>query len=341
LLDIGTEFGVEVGNSGDTLVQVFDGIVVADLKKDKAPAQSQRLTAGQTVQIDGDIEPRPQVSTSERFIRRFPFTAEKEWHWLAPYNEPRYDQVHIVPAPERVTIDGDLSDWDRSGQFSAACAEPYAKTYNVQCCLMYDRKFLYVGAHVGDPSPMCSMIDPEIDPRVGWKGGGVQVRLSTDRKFRWPQAGQWPKLGLIDDNYKPHPQDRSDHLVHLTMWYWKRKGQACLYLEYGMDIHGGRVNPPGYRGAFRRDRDGLGYTVEYAIPWDQLSAGNDPPLAGDELGACWEVHWSDEEGRLWRGKLVDVLNPGEKGLTYFRAATWGKAIYHRTGHLPKGAVAPR
>src|SRR5262249_19057464 len=133
----------------------------------------------------------------------------------------------------------------------------------------------------------------------------------------------------------------SEHLVHLTMWYCKPKEQACLFLEYGMDIHGGRVNPPGYRGAFRKDADGRGYTLEYAIPWNLMSAGDDPPQAGDVLGACWEVHWSDEEGRLWRGKLIDVLNPAERGVTYFRAATWGKAIYHRTGHLPKGAVTPR
>jgi hypothetical protein len=49
----------------------------------------------------------------------------------------------------------------------------------------------------------------------------------------------------------------------------------------------------------------------------------------------------NEKGRLWKGYLVDVLNPAEKGFTYFRAATWGKAIYHPTGRLPPGTVRPR
>ena len=47
--------------------------------------------------------------------------------------------------------------------------------------------------------------------------------------------------------------------------------------------------------------------LEYAIPWTLSEAGGDVPQAGDELGVNWNVHWSDESGRLWLGHLVDIL----------------------------------
>jgi len=336
LLDQGTEFGVDVDTSGDTLVEVFDGVVMADCKDEGG--QTQRVTAGQTVQIGGDRGAvRELASSPERFIRRFPSPTERGADWLVPYNQRRFDRVHIVPAPAAVKIDGDLSDWDRSGSFFIACEEPYSKHYYIEGAMMYDAKFLYIGAHVGDPAPMCSVIDPETDPKAGWKGGGVQVRLSTDRKAGWPLGGQWAAL----PGYQPHPLDKSEQLVHLTMWHCKPRDQACLHIAHGMNLHGDKINPPGYKAAYRKDADGRGYVLEYAIPWELLSAAQDPPLAGDVLGACWNVHWSDEEGRLWKGYLVDIINPAEKGYTYQRAATWGQAIYHPKGKLPPGTVMPR
>jgi hypothetical protein len=89
------------------------------------------------------------------------------------------------------------------------------------------------------------------------------------------------------------------------------------------------VNPPGVVGAFRRDADGQGYVVEYAIPWRVLHAEDDPPQRGDTLAAVWQVHWSDETGRLWRDQLVEIRNPHEprRIVVYERAATWGRAEF--------------
>jgi hypothetical protein len=56
------------------------------------------------------------------------------------------------------------------------------------------------------------------------------------------------------------------------------------------------------------------------------------------LAALWMVHWSDVEGRIARGQLVEVTNhQPHKGqdlppYIYFQnGPSWGKAIY-----LPKG-----
>jgi hypothetical protein len=119
----------------------------------------------------------------------------------------------------------------------------------------------------------------------------------------------------------------SDKLSFIVLWYNAPERQPCLHLRHGMDLHGRQVNPPGYRGAFRRDGDDRGYTLEYAIPWAVLHAADDPPRGGDVLAALWLVHWGDAAGRNWQGQLIDVTTPGERGWNFKRAATWGKAIY--------------
>jgi hypothetical protein len=101
------------------------------------------------------------------------------------------------------------------------------------------------------------------------------------------------------------------------------------------------VNPPGYRGAFRKDVDGLGYTAEYAIPWALLNAGGNPPRGGDVLSTSWLVHWSGEDGWTWKGQLIDGVNPEQAGWNFANAGTWGRAVYHENGNLPPGTVRPR
>jgi len=71
-----------------------------------------------------------------------------------------------------------------------------------------------------------------------------------------------------------------------------------------MDLHGLKVNPPGYQGAYRKDADGRGYTLEYSIPWSLLNAADDPPRAGDELAAMWLVHSGDPAGLKWQGQMI-------------------------------------
>jgi hypothetical protein len=334
LVDRGTEFGVGVGTAGETIVQVFDGIVEADLKNG-VKAEPQRLSAGQTVRIDAESQPLANVP--QRFVRRLPDPKERGADWLVPYNQQRFDSVHIVPAPAKIVIDGDLSDWDRSGAFFVRFVEPYSRDYYVEGAMMYDAQYLYIGAHVGDPAPMRSVIDPKTDPTAGWKAGAVQVRISTDRAADWPLQAE----GSLVRKAPLRPQDKSDRLVHLTMWYYQPEALPCLHIQYGMDFHGEVVNPPDVRCAFKKDADGRAYVLEYAIPWRLLHAETDPPRGGDVLAACWNVHWSDEDGRLWKGYLVDVLNPQEKGYTYQRAATWGRATFHAKGNLPPGTVVPR
>ena len=289
IVDLCTEFGVAVGPAYDTLIQVFEGKVVARAKGgttgETAP---EALVAGQAVRIpDSGDQPRPvHVGfEADRFVRRFP--TDVEGPPSGPlYNRSRFDAIHVVPAPPGVVIDGDLTEWDRSGSFRGACTAPYGKHYYVEGMMMYDATNVYIGAHVGDPAPMRSVQDPWSDPEYPWRGGSVIVRLSTSQSLGWPLKGlsryfrseSEPEAGR-------RPQDISDSIVHLVMWYYRPDQKPRLHLARGMDFHGSLIDPDGWKGAFRLDRDELGYTLEYAIPWSLLRPDPGVPRGG-EVTAC-------------------------------------------------------
>jgi hypothetical protein len=328
LTDLGTEFGVKITPKGQTEVQVFDGKVVAEASRD-GRSQSQTLLAGSSVRIDRNstnvfltlpFEPR-------RFLRQLPDPS----HWpqtdQVVLNHSQHEQLTIPRAPATVTIDGDLSEWDVSGRFHAACQPPFAEDYTVDGVMMYDDQHLYIGAHVSDPFPMRSTIDPATDAELGWKGGGIQVRICVDPNLPWPLDACNAVLRGGVRNYRT--VDRNEDLVHLTLWHCAPRDLNCLEITHGMDFHNQRVNPPGYQGVFRMDPNGVGYTVEYAIPWKLLRA--DPPLklAGFSVAMSWTVHWSDEIGRLWRGQLVEITNPRapQDHRPWSDANLWGKTFF--------------
>jgi hypothetical protein len=332
VVDLGTEFGVAVDPDRETVVQVFAGTVVTELKNPDAPPneKTRRLVAGETVRIDatGAVELQRILFSHEQFLRTFSTPSVYEGEELIPFKPSEVSSLDVVAAPGPVTIDGDLSDWDLSGRFHARCLGRFAESYYVEGNMMYDRQYLYIAARVGDPMPMRNLIDPNADPWSAWMGGSLQFRLSTDRSFGWPLKAMRPGYRCGPD--KPIPQDTSGRIVHLTLWYFQPREQPCLELRYGMNLDRGVVNPPGWQGAFRKASDGKSYTVECAVPWTLLGAGSDPPRAGDELGFCWTVNWSDASGKRWKGQLIEIKNPAysARGLqTFIFGETWGKAIY--------------
>jgi len=330
VLDLGTEFGVRVGDAQRTEVQVYEGEVVTRFRG--GTESDRRLLGGQA--LDVEASPREALFRPNRFVRTLPGPDDPRGRGKHPYNLAHYDEVHVVPAAAAPTIDGDLSDWDLSGRIATACEPPY-QAYSLEAAMMYDARFLYVGGHVRDPFPMKSRISPDIPREVYGMGGCVGLRISTDRAMGWPVRGEHADFRR---GRPATPEDRSDKLSFVTLWYYAPERKPCLHLRYGMDLHGTTVNPPGYRGAFKADADGQGYRFEYALPWEDLHAGDDPPRAGDVLGAMWLTHWSDAQGQTWQGQLIDVANPRERGWNFYNAGTWGRAIYHASGSLPPGTV---
>lgn len=350
IVDLGTEFGVRAGRAGEdgraasgspshgTELQVYEGEVIAEVKSGRAEVsqQKRRLHGGQALQISRELKGGTQELPfwPERFVHVMPDPSEHpeaarehSGRKTSRYNQARHEAIHIVPAPQGIVIDGSLADWDLSGRFTSACEPPWGEFYNLQGAMMFDDEQLYVGGVVADPFPLRSTVSPYVDRELYGGGGCVALRISTDRRVGWPVRAR--------GEYSPKPRellpaDRNDRLTFVVLWYYAAEQLPCLHLKYGMDFHDRVVNPPGYRGAWKKHADGLGYTVEYAIPWSLLHAADDPPRSGDTLAATWLVHWSDSNGRDWRGHLIDVLNPAEKGWDFQNAATWGRAVYGKS-----------
>lgn len=243
-----------------------------------------------------------------------------------PWNDASRDSIEIWPVSSPPLIDGDLSDWSDAGTFRSQCRGEDGKLRWVEGRMRYDSKALYIAARIGDPFPLRNKVDPQEDPASSWMGGALQVRLSTDRLRPWPVEADHLEIRRRTGRAK-RPEDTARSIVHLTMWQYAPRREACLHLAYGMDFDGSPANPPGYQGSIRQDS--TGYVLEYAIPWKLLGVPGDPPNQGDVLSACWTVSWSDESGRAHLGQLVDILNPArtESRWIFMRAGDWGKAVY--------------
>ena len=326
-------------------MQVYEGAVIATGRSQGSGRFPKRLDAGQSARFSpyGPEEPKPIPYAESRFVRRLPpdagipFTStlgsrRDAVEEIRLWDRHHYDSIAVVRVREPVAIDGRLDEWQEGPGFvsfrdgTSACPE-WADGR-----MMYDDSCLYIAAHVGDPEPMRSVIDPAVDPDDGWRGGGVQVRVSTDRSMGWPvdgntahyfdQRGIEPTAGQKMAAHNPR-------LAHLTLWYHAASQTPCLTINHGMLFDEPVVNPTGFQAAYTRDSDGKGYVLEYAIPWRLLNCADDPPRAGDRLAAVWQVHWSDAAGRMRREHMVEIHNPHEplRINVWERGATWGRAEY--------------
>jgi ferric-dicitrate binding protein FerR (iron transport regulator) len=343
VLDLGTEFAVRASGGQLTDVQVYEGAVVASQSATASgKAFPHRIEAGVAARFEagktGDPEPisydenrflrslRPEAASGEPFA-----SGDRD---LEKFGMPVLDSIVVLPMDHPPTIDGALDEWPEGGAFRAFYRNDPAAAEWIEGRMAYDREHLYIAARVGDPHPLRSVVDPELDPDKGWAGGGVQVRVSTDRLAGWPVAGNsygyyWIRKSPVLPTAAEKAAATNPRLNHLVMWYHEPTRRACLSIAHGMTHEQHAGNPPGYRGAFAPVADGKGYVLEYAIPWSLLGAADDPPQSGDVLAAAWQVHFADESGQIWRRQIIDVRNLAEPYRigVWQRAATWGKADF--------------
>ena len=337
VVDLGTEFGVSADDETGTAIQVYEGEVITSTKDGKS---QERLIVGQAVRIGKEINAKPEELPFQpnRFIRYLPdpWSKDKKHRKVTPYNKAIYDSVHIVPAPKGVSIDGNLDDWDLSGQFSTNCEPPYSDFYHVKAAMMYDENYLYVSAIVGDPYPMRSIITNQEEKQLYGKGGCITLRLSMDRLMGWPALGEGSGTRK---RRELEPKDLNEKLIFAHFWHYAPESKANFAVSYGMNQQTKTLEPKCFKGYFKKHPDSMGYTMEYAIPWNLLNCADDPPQPGDILACTWLVHWAGPEGKNWKGQLIDVINPAKTDIWNFQnASTWGKAVFHEKGNLPEGTV---
>lgn len=328
------EFAAHVAGSLTTDVQVYAGAIIASgvakLGRGQFP---DRLVAGEARQFSPlpDTPPETLGFSAERFVRRVPDDTGIGMPLnAAPGNKvgrPRLESLVVTRAVDRVTVDGMLDDWKQARWFRAG-----GGAESIEGSMMFDADHLYVAARVGDPLPMRNSVDPQLDAQTVWHGGGLQIFFSGDRATGWPADANTPGYYVTRKTEAPFAERikaENPRLLTFIMIHHAPTKTDHLFLGRAPSFGPDRVAADGFSGRFVRNPDGRGYTLEYAIPWTTLGLADDSPQAGDRLATAWELHFSDETGRLWRNQIIEIRNQREPpGIFLFeRAATWGRAEF--------------
>lgn len=224
--------------------------------------------------------------------------------------------LHAVPPPGKVTVDGNLADWDLSGQVLMTYdMETLRDVYSAQVATMYDADNLYVAIHWKDPIPLGNSHDPRYTPNKGWAGDAVQMRFKTDR------------------------------ISHITAWYYAPRQEPALTISYGKSLteafgggdiqlfrtQGARLDQ-GAEMAFQKDADNRGYVQEIKLPW-KIIAQNKQYKAGDRFSMGFELLWGETDWPVHR--YADNLQPNASSREFFWEAYdgWGSVTLEPKGRL--------
>jgi hypothetical protein len=240
----------------------------------------------------------------------------------APAQQTNNGELRAVPAPKKVVIDGNLDDWDLSGQI-LICYDlaRLADVYSVRAAAMYDATHLYLSFRFKDKTPLVNYVDPKAEPNGGWKSDSVELRMKTDR------------------------------VAHLECWYYTGRKEPAMTIHYGM---WNRTDPDyadlndaiaaGAREAFLADQDGRGYVQEVAIPWKLITRDGHALKAGDTFALTIGVNWGSAAAARSPAdyvppehRYVDLINLAspQREFIWTNAKAWGTVKL-----LPHGKLAP-
>lgn len=243
--------------------------------------------------------------------------------YTAIVNKTDNTEIHIVPAPGQVTIDGALEDWDLSGSVLMFLDEGSKAVYSVRAAMMYDAKFFYVAARVKDPTPMINnyAFGGQVD--MSWNADAIQMRLISNPEIKSQASLQTGgRMSQGDQQY----------VNHITFWYSTQDKKAGIFICYTLGFTDRQVNPEGVEGKYQEDEDGKGYKFEYRIPWSVLRAPR-PFKGGDQVQTQFQLHWGDKLGRGLKCGMTDVRNAKSRDLGYMGPESWGLGIVHSEGNL--------
>jgi len=243
--------------------------------------------------------------------------------YFATINKTDHKEMHLVPTPGPVLVDGDLNDWDMSGAILMFLDEGSKKVYSVRAAMMYDADALYVGAHVKDPSPMVNHYGFGGEVNMSWNADAIQLRFVSDPAIQSDASLQTG--GRMS-------AEQQKHVCHFTLWYSTLDKKPGFFICYTLGFRDGQLNPKGVAAAYKKDADGKGYKFEYRVPWSVLHA----PRAlkgGDKVQLQWQLHWGQKSGRGLKHGMTDVRNPASGDLGYMGPACWGTGIVEATGNI--------
>jgi hypothetical protein len=253
--------------------------------------------------------------------------------YAAIVNKTDHADIHVVPVPGAVTIDGDLKDWDLSGAILMCVDESSKAAYSVRGAMMYDQNFLYIGAQIKDPTPMVNNYAFGGQADMAWNADAIQIRFLASPGAE-SNASIQTRVGISPE--------LNNCVNHITLWYSTQDKKAGFQIAHTLQFRDGALNPPGVEGACKMDADGKGYVMEYKVSWSVLRAPR-PFTGGDTAQMQFQLHWGDNAGQNLRLGMTDVRNAKSGDLGYMGPGSWGKAIFEKTGNLKlaEKAVASR
>ncbi len=241
-------------------------------------------------------------------------------------------QLHAVPPPGTVQIDGRLDDWDLSGQIEVFANARLKTSYSTRVAAMYDDENFYLAVIWRDPTPMHNMIDADFDLGFGWRSDCLQLRMITDMV-----------VGAIDCWYST----AADRPVVNIAYGRFSKGQNAEDTKHFKPLPD--ATQAGALEAFAKGADGKSYTQEIALPWRLITGQGaivketgepyKPPkryAAGDTFTMGMEFLWGGTDGKTWPvHRYADLLAAGQTSREFFWTAekAWGSVILEPKGNL--------
>ncbi len=245
------------------------------------------------------------------------------------YAEPTLNSVlRVLPVPVdgTVKLDGDLSEWDRSGQIVIADDIEHPG-YLVRVSAMYDSTGLYMAFEFKDPTPMINHVDPQATPGKGWCGDSLQLRIDSDS----------------ESNVNAPPLC-SMQIIHVDAYWHSDTKKSAAYLVYGDLGSGGAIEKivdqaigQGVDIAFKTDADGQGYVQEMRLTWALLRPDNPQAFkAGQLLRMGIEAMWGDIRSKDDpANRVVDLLNPKnpDREFLWTNRSAWGTLEFCAQGKV--------
>lgn len=233
--------------------------------------------------------------------------------------------VFAVPAPGAVTVDGELNDWDLSGQIWSFADLAVRDRFSVRSAAMWDAEYLYLAFLWKDPTPMFSTINPDYDQDKGWISDAIQLRVVAGGQTSWL------------DTWFHAPTKRAVFQYS----YWKDESNDKHGLDQKLLISqpGETDLGDGVQLAYKKLPAGDGFIEELRIPWRIIYRKAHTPSAGDVFKMGMEFLWGPATGDTWPiHRYADNMAQGQTSREFF----WtGKRLWGDVRLLGEGKIEPR
>ena len=233
--------------------------------------------------------------------------------------------IFAVPAPDSVAIDGDLDDWDLSGQIWSFADLAVRDHFSVKTAAMWDKENLYLSFYWKDPTPMHSTVNPDFDPDKGWVADAIQLRVTAGGQTGW------------FDTWYYAPAKRAVFQYN----YWKDESSDTKGLEHHLlTSQPGEVDMgEGIQLAYKTLPEGDGYIEEICIPWNIIYKKKHLGATGDTFRMGMEFLWGRPSGDTWPiHRYADNMAQDETSREFF----WtGKRLWGEVRLLDQNNIEPR